>query len=81
MEGMENEEFDRDGLKLPSDAEESDLDDPADGPGFHEYDDEEGFSEGMQDDYGDERGREVEGADEDEDEEGDNDDEIDEVFA
>ena len=54
MEGMENEEMDMDGLKLPSDAEEDDLDDPEDGPGFHEYDDEEGFSDGLRDDYGDE---------------------------
>jgi len=49
MEDMENDEMDLDGLKMPSDAEESDLDDddPEDGAGFDEYDDEEGFEDDL----------------------------------
>ena len=55
-----------DDLKLPSDAEEEDVDDLAgddygdeededdDGPGLDDYDDEEDFGEGIVDDYGDE---------------------------
>ena len=59
MEGLENDEMEMDGLKLPSDAEESDLDgdDDEDGHGlFGEYDDEEDFGKGIRDDYGGEDG-------------------------
>lgn len=78
--------MDLDGLKLPSDAEESDLDaDEEDGPGlFNDYDDEEDFGKGVRDDYGgedlDDEGNEKEG-DSKNDEEEDGEEELDDVFA
>ena len=53
MEGLENDEMDLDGLKLPSDAEEDDLDDGTDEPGLDDYDDESDFSKGIKDDFED----------------------------
>ena len=46
MEGLEDDEMEADGLKLPSDAEESDES----GPGLDDYDDEEDFGKGVVDD-------------------------------
>lgn len=79
MEGLENEEMDLDGLKLPSDAEEDDLDvdDDEDGPGlFNEYDDEEDFGKGVvpEDDSDEGRARGNDADDE------DGEDEIEDVF-
>ena len=92
MEGLENEEIDMDGLKLPSDAEEDDLDgddDDTDGPAlFDEYDDEEDFAKGARDDYGgevdndEERGEAADDrSDGEEDEDGDGEAELEDVFA
>lgn len=53
MENLENDELEMDGLKLPSDAEEDDLDDGTDEPGLDDYDDEEDFSQGIRDDFED----------------------------
>ena len=47
MEDLENDEFEKDGLKLPSDAEEEDSDEP----GLDDYDDEDDFMKGVRDDY------------------------------
>jgi hypothetical protein len=53
LEGLENDEIEMDGLKLPSDAEEDDNDDDTDEPGFEDYDDEDDIMEGVRDDYED----------------------------
>ena len=69
MEGLENDEMEVDGLKLPSDAEDDgdlDGDDDEDGPGlFGDYDDEEDFGKGIRDDYGGEDGGDQSGDEED----------------
>ena len=84
MEGIENEQMDLDGLVLPSDAEESDLDADDDGPGlFNEYDDEEDFGKGIKDDYDgedDDDEAEKDGDSKDGGEE-DGEEELDDVFA
>ena len=82
MEGLENDEMDLDGLKLPSDAEEDDLDDGTDEPGLDDYDDESDFSKGIKDDFedGDGAGQDKKAA-ADEDDEEDGEAEIDNVFA
>jgi len=76
LEGLENDEFEMDGLKLPSDA----GDDDSDEPGLDDYDDEEDFMKGVRDDYDQSDDAKGSKADEEEDEE-DNENDIEDVFA
>ena len=66
--------MDADGLKLPSDAEESDES----GPGLDDYDDEEDFGKGIVDDSEDDEGSKGEQNGKDG---GDNEADLDDVFA
>mmetsp|Transcript_35178 Transcript_35178/g.46341 ORF Transcript_35178/g.46341 Transcript_35178/m.46341 type:complete len:139 (+) Transcript_35178:388-804(+) len=62
MDELENDEFDLDNLKLPSDDDEDagenidadEDDDESEEPGLDDYDDEDDFAQGMIDDYGEE---------------------------
>lgn len=85
LDDLENEEMDLDGLKLPSDAEEDDIDDDESGMGLDDYDDEEGFGEGMRDDFEDMNGNEGGKKDKKDESEPEDDDageeEIEDVFA
>ena len=76
---MENDEFERDGLKLPSDDEEEDEeeDDDEDGPGLFGDDDGDDEDFDKVDDYGEEKG-DAKGQD---DETEDGEAELEDVFA
>ena len=80
MENLENDELEMDGLKLPSDAEDSGEES---GPGLDDYDDESDYSKGAKDEDGeDEYGSEGDSnGDQDGAEEGDAEQELEDIFA